>query len=46
MDRCFGKPTRRMITEVVMIEEMEETESLNNKKEYGYVRVPTINVDV
>ena len=46
LDRSFGRPTRRMITEVVMIEEMEETESLNSKKEYGYVRVPTINVDV
>ena len=46
LDRCFGRPTRRMITEVVMIDEMEDTETLNNKKEYGYVRVPTINVDV
>ena len=46
MDRSFGRPTRRMITEVVMIEEMDEAESLNNKKEYGYVKVPKINVEV
>ena len=46
LDRSFGRPTRRMITEVVRIAEMEETESLNNKKEYGCVRVPKVNVEV
>ena len=46
LDRSFSRPTRRMITEVVRIEEMEETESLNNKKEYGYVKVPKVNVEV
>ena len=46
LDRCFGKPTRRMISEVVLIEDMEEGESLNNKKKYGYVRVPTVSVGV
>ena len=46
LDRCFGKPTRRMISEVLLIEDMDEEESLNNKKEYGYVRVPTVSVGV
>ena len=45
LDRCFGRPTRRMITEVVWIEEMEEGESMNNKKEYGYVREPKVNIE-
>ena len=45
LERCFGKPTRRMITEVVMIEEMDEKEAMNNKKEYGYVKVPTVNIE-
>ena len=46
LERCFGRPTKRMITEVVLIEEMEESESMNNKAEYGYVKVPRVNVDV
>ena len=45
LDRCFGKPTQRMITEVVMIEDMNEEESMNNKTEYGYVRVPKVNIE-
>ena len=46
LKRCFGQPTRRMITEVVMIEDMNDGEALNNKTEYGYVRIPRINVEL
>ena len=45
LERCFGKPTRRMITEVVRIGEMDEKESMNSKKEYGYVEVPKVNIE-
>ena len=46
LDRCFGKPTQRMITEVVMIEDMDENEAMNNKKEYGCVKIPKVNIEV
>ena len=45
LSRCFGKPTRRMITEAVMINEMDDEESMNNKNEYGYVKMPKVNVE-
>jgi len=45
LSRCFGKPTKRLITEVVMIEEMTDTEGMNNKAEYGYVRMPKVSVE-
>ena len=45
LSKCFGKPTKRLITEVVMIEEMNDAEGMNNKTEYGYVRMPTVNVE-
>ena len=45
MRRCFGKPTRRMITESVLIEQTEEKESMNSKSEYGYVRIPRVNIE-
>ena len=45
LKRCDGRPTKRMITEVVLIEDMKDSESLNNKKEYGYVRIPKVNIE-
>ena len=45
LKRCNGRPTKRMITEVVLIEDMKDSKSLNNKKEYGYVRIPKVNIE-
>ena len=45
LSRCFGKPTRRLITEAVMIDELEEMEAMNNKGEYGFVRMPRVNIE-
>ena len=39
LSKCFGKPTKRMITESVMIDEMEPEETMNSKNERGYVKV-------
>ena len=45
MSTCFGKPTRRLINEVVLIEEMGDKEGMNNKAEYGCVRVPKVAIE-
>ena len=31
---CFGKPSRRMITESVMIEQLGDRETMNSKQEW------------
>ena len=46
LNRCFGKPTRRKITEAVLIQAMKQEESMNNKNEYGFVRIPRVAVEV
>ena len=40
--KCFGRPAKRMITEAVLIEELEEGETMNNRKEWSYVRLKKI----
>ena len=45
LNRCFGKPTRRKITEAVLIQAMKIEESMNNKNEYGFVRIPKVAVE-
>ena len=42
--QCYGKPTTRMITEAVMIEELPEENSLNSKSEWTYVRLPRVGI--
>ena len=37
-DKSFGKPSRRMITESVMIEQVKEYDAMNSKKEWTYVK--------
>ena len=41
---CYGKPTARLITEAVMINEVPEENSLNEKTEWNYVRIPHVDV--
>ena len=34
--KCFGKPTRRLITEAVHIDELNDDQCMNGKKEWTY----------
>ena len=36
LSKCFGKPSRRLITEAVMIEELEDNEVMNSRREWSY----------
>ena len=40
----FGDPTKRLITESIMIEELDDEEILNSKKEWSYVRLPNASI--
>ena len=42
LSKCFGKPTRRMITEAVKIGELKDGESMNSKKEWTYIALDKI----
>ena len=41
---CHGKPTTRLITEAINIEEMPEETSMNEKSEWNYVRLPRVGM--
>ena len=41
---CFGKPSRRMITEFVMIEQLKENETMNSKREWTYTKLNKVRV--
>ena len=38
LSSCYGKPTTRLITEAMHIEEVPEEELMNEKTEWNYVR--------
>ena len=42
LSECFGKPTRRMITEAVMIDDVPEEEAMNGKSEWTYVKLSKV----
>ena len=42
--QCYGKPTSRMITEAVYIEELPKENSMNSKAEWTYVKLPRVKV--
>ncbi len=42
--RCYGKPTTRLITEAIHIEELPEENSLNEKTEWNYIKLPRVAV--
>ena len=42
--RCFGKPTRRRITEAVMIEELSDDKTMNSKGEWSYIRLSKVGM--
>ena len=41
---CYGKPTTRLITEAINIEEMPEETSMNERSECNYVRLPRVGM--
>ena len=41
---CYGKPTTRLITEAVEINEVPEENSMNERTEWNYVRIPEVAV--
>ena len=43
-DKSFGKPSRRMIAESVLIEQLNQEETMNSKKEWSYVKLNKVNV--
>ena len=42
LSECFGKPTRRMITEAVMIDSVPQEKAMNNKSEWTYVKLSKV----
>ena len=43
--RCYGKPTTRMITEAIRIEELPDENSMNEKSEWNYVQLPRVTIE-
>ena len=41
---CFGKPTKRLITEAVVIDELETDKAMNNKGEWSYTKLTKVKV--
>ena len=44
MDKNFGRPSRRMIAESVMIEQLKDSEAMNGKQEWTYVKLNKVRV--
>ena len=44
LSECFGKPSRRMITEAVAIEELKDDETMNSKREWTYTKLNKLQV--
>ena len=42
--KCYGKPTKRMITEAVQIGELTGDQTMNNKSEWNYTNLAKVNV--
>ena len=44
LKQCYGKPTERMISEAVLIQDLPSEHSLNSKAEWSYVKLPKVTV--
>ena len=42
--KCYGKPSKRMITEAVLIDEMTDEMTMNNKSEWSYMKLCKVHV--
>ena len=44
LKECYGKPTARIVSEAVLIEDLPTELSLNSKAEWNYVSLPRVTV--
>ena len=44
LSQCYGKPTRRMIHEAVLIDELKEGETMNSRREWSYVKLNKVRL--
>ena len=44
LSQCFGKPSRRLIHEAVLIDELKEDETMNSKREWSFVKLNKVVV--
>ena len=44
LKQCYGKPTEKMISEAVLIQDLPSKHSLNSKAELSYVKLPKVTV--
>ena len=42
--KCFGKPSRRLITESVLIDELSAEQTMNSKKEWTYHKLQKVQI--
>ena len=43
-DKSFGKPSRRLITESVLIEQLGADETMNSKREWSYAKINKVRI--
>lgn len=41
---CYGKPSKRLITEAVMIEEIADNSTMNSKSEWSYIKLSRVGI--
>ena len=41
---CYGKPSKRLITEAVMIEEIADNSTMNSKSEWTYIKLSRVGI--
>ena len=44
INRCYGKPSKRLITEAIRIEELPIEKAMNSKKEWTYTKLNKIQL--
>ena len=42
--KCYGKPSKRMITEAVMIGEIPDNMTMNNRNEWTFTRLAKVQI--
>ena len=42
--KCYGKPSKRKITEAVLIEELPNNKAMNSKKEWSYSKLSKVGM--
>ena len=44
LQKCYGRPSRRLITEAVLNNELTEAETMNSKREWSFVELDKVSV--